>query len=216
MENNRNSLPETLKTLGRGLSHTLLMALTTLLLVGIAGATAIYWLNKDNKVQLTTAKHIDITPTQIRSIERIGEWEFLAVSDEELVDTLRHGFFGDAQLARIYYGTLRIGVNLHEAKPGWIKANKDTVVATLPPLKLLDHDFIDEARTRAFHESGTWTEQDRKALYQKAYRLMKERCLNAQNMASAEQNAAAQFSSLLRSMGYEFVHVEFEKADKKK
>ena len=99
---------------------------------------------------------------------------------------------------------------MHEAEPGWIKANKDTIVATLPPIKLLSNDFIDEARSRSFYESGSWTEASRDALYRKAYVAMKKRCLNSSNIAAAEQNATAQFNNLLRSMGFKFVHVKFE------
>lgn len=32
------------------------------------------------------------SPTQVESIENIGQWEFLSVSDEELIDTIRRGF----------------------------------------------------------------------------------------------------------------------------
>ena len=157
---------------------------------------ALVWLTRGDHINITQNERIDITPMQIRSIEHIGEWEFLSVSDEELVDTVRYGFFGDDQLVRIYYGTLRMGVNLHEAKP--------------PPIKLLSNDFIDEARTRSFYESGTWTENARNALYQKAYDAMRKRCLNNSNLSAAEQNATAQFSNLLRAMGFKFVRVEFE------
>ena len=41
-------------------------------------------------LRLTSSNAIDLTPAQIRSIERIGQWEFLAIDDEELVDTIRH------------------------------------------------------------------------------------------------------------------------------
>ncbi len=57
-----------------------------------------------------------LSPTQIRTIENIGQWEFLSISDEELIDTTRHGFFGDDKLVRIYYGTLRLGIDMKEVK----------------------------------------------------------------------------------------------------
>ena len=107
--------------------------------------------------------------------QEIGEWEFLQLTDEELIDTVKHGFFGDSELARIYYGTLRLGINLHQAPPGWIVQDKDTLRLSLPPIQLLDQDFIDEARTKAFFESGKWTEADRKQLYERAYSRMKQR-----------------------------------------
>ena len=45
---------------------------------------------------------IDVTPAIITSMKEIGEWEFLSVTDEELVDTTRKGFLRDDKLVRIY------------------------------------------------------------------------------------------------------------------
>ena len=151
---------------------------------------------------------IDITPLQIRSIEQIGEWSFLEINDEELVDTVRHGFFSDDKLVRIYYGTLRLGINLKEAHEGWLAFEGDTLCAVLPPIRLLDNNFIDEARTRSFIESGKWTHQDRKAMYDRAARMMRQRCLTRANYQTARSNAKAQLEQMLRSMGYEKVKVE--------
>ena len=151
---------------------------------------------------------IDITPLQIRSIEQIGEWSFLEINDEELVDTVRHGFFSDDKLVRIYYGTLRLGINLKEAHEGWLAFEGDTLCAVLPPIRLLDNNFIDEARTRSFIESGKWTHQDRKAMYDRAARMMRQRCLTRANYQTARSNAMAQFEQMLRSMGYDKVKVE--------
>jgi hypothetical protein len=173
--------------------------------------TGLYWLNKDNSISIEENKKIDLTPTMIKSIEDIGEWEFLQVNDEELTDTTRHGFFGDDELTRIYYGTLRLGINLHEAKKNWIMVDNDTIKATLPPIKLLDTDFIDEARTKPFSESGTWTDKDRKILYDKAYNAMKTRCMTTDNINKAKENAMKQFSNMLHSMGFEYIKIQFEK-----
>lgn len=175
----------------------------------------IVWGLRGTSVGIIQDEGICVTPTQIRAIEDIGEWEFLSVSDEELIDTVAHVFFGDSELVRIYYGTLRLGINLHEATPGWIKAEKDSVVVRLPPVKLLDNDFIDEARTTSFFESGTWTGQDRDVLYQRACRTMLHRCLTPQNVSIAEQNARDQFRKLMLSIGYEKVSIQFEKTDRR-
>uniref|UniRef100_A0AB33JCX8 DUF4230 domain-containing protein n=1 Tax=Prevotella sp. GTC17260 TaxID=3236796 RepID=A0AB33JCX8_9BACT len=179
------------------------------LLIAIA-ISIVIWYNRDNHIAIHSDNRIDISPTQIRSIENIGEWEFLSISDEELVDTIKRGFFGDSKLVRIYYGTLRMGLNLHEATPGWIETDGDTLRATLPPIKLLDHDFIDETKTQSFYEEGKWTNADREALYKKAYRLMKQRCLTPQNIDNAQENATRQFYSLFKSMGFENVRIKFQ------
>ena len=120
---------------------------------------------------------IDVTPTMIRSIEQIGEWSFLEINDEELVDTVRRGIFSNDELVRIYYGTLRLGINLKDAKEGWLSMSGDTLVAKLPPVRLLDNDFIDETRTRSFIASGKWSSVDRKEMYDRAARKMRQRCL---------------------------------------
>lgn len=186
--------------------------MTLSLALAIAAAISVLaWLNSDNTIGMTTNNDsISISPTRIESIRNIGEWEFLAVSDEEIVDTVRRGFFGDDCLARIYYGTLRLGINMKETKPHWLTMSNDTVVARLPKIKLLDEDFIDETRTRPFYAEGTWKAADYKALYNKAYTKMRQRCLTKENIRIAEQNAIDQFTSLLHSMGYENVRVEME------
>lgn len=173
---------------------------------------ALYWLNKDNAVSVATEEKTTLSPTQIESVEAIGQWEFLAISNEELVDTVRKGFFGDDQLVRIYYGTLRLGVDMHDAGEGWLQpsAGQDSIVCTLPPIRLLDHNFIDEARTQSFFEEGKWTGADRQAMYDRAYALMKKRCLTPANILTAQRNAKQQFRNLFKAMGFPNVRIEFE------
>ena len=52
----------------------------------------VYGPGESNVVTTERVERVTLTPTQIKSIESIGEWEFLAVSDEEIVDTVSHGF----------------------------------------------------------------------------------------------------------------------------
>ena len=84
---------------------------------------------KGNSLSFADNSNIDLTPTQVEHIEAIGEWEFLQVNDEELIDTIKHGFFGDSELARIYYGTLRLGINLKETPEGWLTQKHDTLIS---------------------------------------------------------------------------------------
>ena len=148
---------------------------------------------------------MNITPTQIQSIRDMGQWEFLAINNEEIIDTVRHGFFGDAELVRIYYGTLRLGIDLQDTDKDFIRVQGDSILVQLPPIKLLDHQFIDEARTTSFFEKGDWTAKDRDDMYQRAYEAMLERCLVEQNIKSAERNANQQFFRLMKAMGHENV-----------
>ena len=165
---------------------------------------------KGDHLDFGTDNEIDLTPTQIVSIKSIGEWEFLSISAEELVDTLRKGFFSNDELARIYYGTLRLGVNMHQASPGWIKTAGDSVTVTLPKIGLLDKDFIDEARTKSFYESGKWSPADREALYRKAHRQMMRHSLTKENLQAAEANGREQFERMMQAMGFAHVNIQFE------
>lgn len=190
----------------------LIKALLIVVLVVVVVLVARHYINKVSSTSTMTEvvkdEKIDITPSQIRSIEQIGEWSFLEINDEELIDTVRHGFFSDDELVRIYYGTLRLGINLKEAHEGWLAMQNDTLCAILPPVRLLDNNFIDETRTRSFIETGKWTHQDRKAMYNRAVQRMRRRCLTKKNYQSARDNARVQFEQMLRSMGYDKVRVE--------
>jgi hypothetical protein len=184
------------------------LAIVVLLVAGF------FWLRnltKNDHIDFGTDTEIDITPTQIQNILAIGEWEFLSISAEELVDTIRKGLFTNDELARIYYGTLRLGVNMHQVKPGWIETKGDSVTMTLPAIGLLDKDFIDEARTKSFYESGSWKPADREVLYRKAYRMMTQHCLTEENLQAAESNGREQFTNMLQSMGYTNVNITFQK-----
>lgn len=153
---------------------------------------------------------IELTPQEIRRIERIGEWEFLSVQCEVVADTARKGFFSDDRLVAVYTGVPRIGLDLAEAREGWAQAQGDTVTLRLPAVRLLDENFIDEARTRVFFESGKWSNEARARLYDKARREMLGKCLTPSNLRRAEENARGQFASLFEALGFRVVEVTFE------
>lgn len=50
-----------------------------LFLIIIIGG-ALYWLNKDNTMNVATEEKTTLSPTQVESIEAIGQWEFLAIT----------------------------------------------------------------------------------------------------------------------------------------
>ena len=166
---------------------------------------------KDASLEVVSDNKIDITPEVVQSIKSIGEWEFLSIADEEMVDTIRKGIFIDDHLVRIYYGQLSLGVNMQKVGPRWIEAVGDSVMVTMPQVELLDNDFIDEARTKSFYETGKWTAADREAMYRRAYSLMKRNCLIPKNIRTAEINAETQMQNIMRSLGFRTVIVKFDK-----
>jgi len=155
---------------------------------------------------------IDITPQQITSIKEIGQWEFLSISEEELVDTTRKGIFSDDHLVRIYKGTLRLGIDLKELSEQNVFIQNDTLFMTLPPIKLLDEHFIDEANTRSFHETGKWKPADRERMYQKAQLMMKQHALTSENYQNAKDYGESQITDLMNNMGFPHVVITFEEA----
>lgn len=195
------------------------MSLTKLyfLLWGIIALAVItgtaYFIHSMQKTEISIGadNKIDNTPSIITAMKEIGEWEFLSVDDEEIVDTVRKGFLTDDRLVRIYYGKLSLGINMRKAAPHWIEKSGDSITVTLPPIELLDKDFIDEARTRAFIETGRWTDSDREALYDKAYVKMLRRCMTKNNLELARQNAEEQFGKLLKALGEEKYKIKWNK-----
>ena len=187
------------------------IAVATAVIVVVVLAVWLYHALGDARIEMGADDSIGLTPTQIESIKAVGEWEFLSISTEELIDTTRKRLISDDHLVRIYYGTLRLGVNMKQVEPGWIEQRNDTLFLTLPKVGLLDRDFIDEARTKSFFESGSWKAEDREALYKRAYQKMKVHSLTPTNLRTAEDNARESFRKLLRSMGYPKTVINFAK-----
>lgn len=150
---------------------------------------------------------IDNTPQVVQKIKQIGEWEFLSVTSEELVDTTASNkvigikIGKDKQLVRVYTGTLRFGIDTKEMAEQAFEVVDDTLVVTLPEIKLLDEDFIDEAKTVAFYENGNWSDHDRQQLYEKAVRQMKENNITPANLSKARSNAIEQMNVMLKALG---------------
>lgn len=160
---------------------------------------------KEEKVEI---KH---TPILVSTLQEIGQWEFLAIEDDEIVDTIRKGIIYDDVLTRIYHGIVRIGVDMKKMRKKWITYQKknDKLIVRLPKVGLLDKKFIDEANTDSYYESGRWSDNARKQLLKKAERKMLKRCLTKQNIKLAEENGKSAAEQLFKSLGYDNVEVTF-------
>ena len=186
---------------------------TLILIACVAAVAAVAWFVhslSQSEVSVGVDDRINITPEQIESIKAIGQWEFLSIADEEMVDTTRKGFFSDDHLVRIYYGTVRLGIVMNDVQPDWLQVEGDSILVQLPAIGLLDDNFIDEARTKSFHESGRWKGADREALYHKARQRMLDHCLTKKNLKTARQNGDAQFRNMMRAMGYNHVVIRWD------
>ena len=70
------------------------------------------WLD-DSSAEIATEGETRMSPTQIEEMRQIGEWEFLSIADEELVDTVRpllKSYQEKKELSMVFQA-LRIEVN---------------------------------------------------------------------------------------------------------
>ena len=89
-----------LQAVGKLGKWTFITILAICLLIAVVGYITMQKIT-DNNANIEIDQRIGITPTQIESMKAIGQWEFLSIADEELIDTVRNGFFKDDELIRI-------------------------------------------------------------------------------------------------------------------
>lgn len=154
-------------------------------------------------------KPIAQSPEEIIHLRSIGQWEFLSVESEELVERHHTGLMSDRDLICIYRGTLRIGVDLRKLPENWVEVKGRNAIVHLPQPSLLDENFLDESRTTVFMEQGLFRAEEREAMIAEAKNKMKQRALTTDNLSIARRNAESQFQKLFHAMGYEDVIVEF-------
>ena len=106
-------------------------------------------------------------------------------------------------------GTLRLGIDMSRADDRWFEARGDTAVLRLPDVGLLDDNFIDETRTRAFYEKGSWPAAELDRLYERARTAMLRRHLTKAHLDEARQSAREQFTRIFQGLGFTTVDVSF-------
>lgn len=180
--------------------------------IAVAVAVVVKSVENNPPVQVAVVRNtrIDVTPEEIRSVRQIGQWEFLSVSTEEMVEWHRKHFMGDDHLTRIYSGTLRLGIDMQQASDDWFTSLPDSACRLrLPAITLLDTLFIDEARTRSFYEKGSIPPEAREQLYRQARQAMLRRLLTPANLQAAEENARSQFTHIFAAMGFKKIDITF-------
>jgi len=176
------------------------------------GSAAYYFFNTSHIE--TEEMKIDKTTNLITEIKKLGQWEFLTVRCEVMIDTVRPRplFVTDDRLARIYTGSMRIGVDLGKTEDIKIVTQGDSIAyITLPEVGLLDDKFIDEANTVAFYESGKWNGDAKEQMYVRAKQRMLAYGLSPQNIDIARSSARSRFSALFSALGFKQVNVDFAK-----
>lgn len=176
-------------------------------LIGYGAMVAYRTLTNSNDA---VEKPIEQSPEEILRLQAIGQWEFLSVEAEELVERHYSGLMSERDLVCIYRGTLRIGVDMRKLPSDWVEMKERSAILHLPQPSLLDENFLDESRTTVFFEQGVFRPEERDAMRTEAKDKMKQRAMTAENLSIARRNAEAQFQKLFLAMGYEDVVVEFD------
>lgn len=200
------------KTVGFSLLRYWWVAALAAALVAVAFTVRTVSQHPPVRLEVHRSTRIDVTAEEVRSIRDVGEWEFLNITTEEMVEWSRSRTLGTDRLVRIYTGTLRIGVDLKKASDDWFTSKPDSVAELhLPKVALLDPNFIDEARTRSFYEKGSYPPEALQSLYEQARQRMLRRCLTPQNLKQAEVNARSQFTHLFQGLGFKRVDIHFDR-----
>ena len=194
-----------LKAMVRHWRITLFVLLVAL--IGYGAMVAYRTLTNSNDA---VEKPIEQSPEEIVRLQAIGQWEFLSVEAEELVERHYSGLMSERDLVCIYRGTLRIGVDMRKLPSDWVEMKERSAILHLPQPSLLDEDFLDESRTTVFFEQGIFRPEERDAMRTEAKEKMKKRAMTTENLSIARRNAEAQFQKLFLAMGYEDVVVEFD------
>ena len=194
-----------LKAMVRHWRITLFVLLVAL--IGYGAMVAYRTLTNSNDA---VEKPIEQSPEEIVRLQAIGQWEFLSVEAEELVERHYSGLMSERDLVCIYRGTLRIGIDMGKLPSDWVEMKERSAILHLPQPSLLDENFLDESRTTVFFEQGVFRPEERDAMRTEAKDKMKQRAMTAENLSIARRNAEAQFQKLFLAMGYEDVVVEFD------
>lgn len=158
------------------------------------------------------------TPVNLDSIRAIGQWAFLTVEMDEVVDTVNHGLFSSDRISVAYHGTLHYGIDVAEARPGWVTIAGDTAVSVvLPPVKLLDDRFLDERNVKVYEGRDDMDFINkptvRAALVRKAKAAMIRR--GRENIPEARGKAEDEVRRIFSQHGYKKIVVRFEDDNKK-
>ena len=172
----------------------------------VLGVAAYFFMKKTAEavpvsVNVVTNSQIDKTENTIVSLRNIGQWEFLTIDVEELVDTAIAKTFGADRISCIYKGTCRLGIDMADESL-CISTSGDTAFVKLPQAKLLDEHFLQDAKTQVFFQDGDFAPVVMESLKRRAQQRMKVRALTDKNLRQTEANARSQIAGLLKASGF--------------
>lgn len=200
------------------MKHALRFYITAALLciaVGVAAYLALRYVLSSSSLTTEAEERIERTPAVVDSIRSIGQWELASVELSVDVDTIRKRWIGlvKDEVKRRYTGRLSVGIDMTQLQDSCYAVSGDTITVTLPAVRLLDTNFIDESRTRtliADNEEFADNPQVKKAMLEKARRRLAAQGADSETVAECRQRAAAEVKERFSAIGYSTVVVVFE------
>lgn len=155
---------------------------------------------------------IDISqPTVIASIQRLARLESVVYTMDKVVEGDRTSQYlpdiltGD-KLLMIVHGQAVAGVDLSQVQAGNVLINGRSVILTMPPAQLLSVS-LDNSKTRVYSRiTGLLVPADpnlESEVREKAEADLRQSALDSGILTTAEGNARATLTTMLRSLGFQ-------------
>ena len=208
-------------------SAVVVFALIVGLLVGVLTITAIGWLQSRNSGQGFLSQvwsavrgrplSIDVSqPTVVDHIQRLQRLETVVYTMDKLVTGAKENpvfpdFLAGDRLLMMVHGEVVAGIDFSNLKPDDVTANGKQIHLHLPQSQVF-RTRLDSEKTRVYsRQTGLLVPTDpnlETQVRQEGERQLQEAALADGILRSAQQNAAATVTSLLRGLGFENIEIE--------
>ena len=191
-----------------------LVAIVAFLSIAAATYFALRHVTRHDEVAIVQEEQVDETPALVDSIRAIGEWQLTYLDIETQIDTVRSRWLGlvHDKVVRRYYGHVSLGIDMQKLSADWYYRHGDSISLTLPKVRILDQNFIDESRTKLVEADDDEFEQDpqtKQDMLDRAHRIMLQRASTHEVLSKAERQATNRLTRRFQNIGYKHVEVYF-------
>ena len=190
-----------------------LLTFATVVVLALICMVVVYYMRGDDGLPFSTG---DVT---VRNIAKTEKLKVLTIHKDVLSAQHRitKGLFSDTEdkLYVIYPASLNFGFDLSECDTSSVRHNGDTLVVTLPSVKILNTDVksIDEAGKHTAIETGEWSPAEMMTLRERAAALMLRACEYDSCYAKAERVAVDMVALMAKRFGFNHVVVNITHRD---
>lgn len=154
-------------------------------------------------------ERIDSTEVVVKRIETSRQWTFLKIPVEEVVSREK-GLIWKDNITKKFKGQIELGLDLRMMLPGWAvyqTGDFSKIELNMPPIEILNTDFLDEAASQTLIDEGSWELDDKKSMKEEAIQKMRSQALSLHNIEAAEAMARRELTETFKKLGYKDVIV---------